>query len=103
MWICLNNAFLSIVSKGDDDNKLCVRARKRSHIAEIFPEVSSEIIESKDADYRFRVFIDRETVAKVIAVELKNISYDNFKNSVADKKLARAYGNIWAIMYDLQE
>lgn len=102
MWICLNNAFLSIVSKGGDKSKLCVRARRREHITNVFPD--AQVIESTNTDYAFRAFIKRDEVARVIAGRLENIDYDNFKNSTAkvDHDLAHAYGQVWGAMYNLQ-
>jgi len=103
MWICLNNAFLSIVSKGDDKSKLCVRARRREHITNVFP--GETIINNEGTDYAFRAYIARDKVARVIADSIANINYDNFKNSTArtDHDLAHAYGQVWNVMYNLQK
>jgi len=103
MWICFNDAFLSIVSKGPDPDKLCVRGRRREHITNVFPE--AEVIESNNTDYAFRAFIKREEVAEAVATRLKDINYDNFKNSTGkkDHDLAHAYSHIWGVMYNLQK
>ena len=101
MWICLNNVFISVVSKGEDKNKLCVRARRREHLAALFPK--ARIIEDGGTDYQYRAFIGREEVARVIGEALKNIDYDNFKSSVKDTTLHNGYSNVWGIMCDALE
>ena len=101
MWICLNNAFVSVVSKGDDAGKLCVRARRREHLVALFP--GAEIIANGGTDYEFRAYIARDEVARVIGAALKNIDYKNFKNSVKDEPLHSGYSNVWAVMQDALE
>lgn len=101
MWICLNDAFISVVSKGEDKSQLCVRARRRSHLQVLFPD--AEIIEGAGTDYAYRIFVDRKEVARVIGRRLADISYDNFKDSVGNYDLKRAYGKVWMIMSELQD
>ncbi|HPT47830.1 MAG TPA: hypothetical protein PLM07_18280, partial [Candidatus Rifleibacterium sp.] len=101
MWICLNNAFISVVSKGEDASKLCVRARRREHLAVLFP--GAKIIVHGGTDYQFRAYIARDEVARVIGEALKNINYDNFKDSVKDKPLHNGYSRFWCIMQDVIE
>jgi len=98
MWICLNNAFVSVVSKGDDAGKLCVRARRREHLTVLFP--GAEIIANGGTDYEFRAYIARDEVARVIGAALKNIDYKNFKNSVKDNALHNGYNRVWGVMKD---
>ena len=97
MWLCMNDAFFSVVSS-DDPNKLQVRARNKSHLETVFP--THEITEWPHRDYRFRIFVDRAEVAQLIAQRLMSINYTNFKNSVADKNLAHSYSEVWGTMYD---
>ncbi len=102
MWIALSDAFLSIVSKGKDKSKLCVRARRREHIERVFP--GEPVIDNAGTDYPFRAYIGRDKVADVISRQLKNLCYNNFKNSAKnDADLARAYGWVWAVMLQLRE
>ncbi|MFM0165739.1 hypothetical protein PQR39_35585 [Paraburkholderia sediminicola] len=102
MWICANNAFLSIVNSDQDPTVLMVRARRKGDIEAVFgPETQVTTIPGRD--YQFRAFIRRDIVGMVIAQALMDIDYGNFKNSVKDGYLHDAYAGVWSIMADLQE
>ena len=100
MWICLNNSFLSIVSDNKNPDLLLVRARKKGDIEAVFP--NTIVNENIGTDYKYRSFIDRRTVASVLADLALNIDYDNFKNSVVDPDRHDAYFDIWTTMYGFQ-
>jgi hypothetical protein len=101
MWILLNNAFFLIVSKDCPKDHLLVRARRSGDIEKVF---GRRIVVERltDADYLFRARIPREEVKEVIARELDRITYDNFKNSVADDDLHHAYTKIWSNLAEVQ-
>lgn len=102
MWICANNAFLSIVNSDQDPTVLMVRARRKGDIEATFgPE--TEVTTIPGRDYQFRAFIKRERVGHVIAQALVDINYGNFKNSVKDHHLHDAYAEVWGVMAGLQE
>lgn len=100
MWICMSDAFLSVVQVRGNPDLLMVRSRKRSHLEKLFP--NEEIGVSSDSDYRFRVFVERKVVAKIMADQVNGIAYTNFKNSVREKKLREMYSRWWADHYDYQ-
>jgi hypothetical protein len=102
MWICANNAFLSIVNSDRDPSVLMVRARRRGDIEAVFGP-SVEVTTIPGRDYQFRAFIKREIVGQVIAAALVNIDYENFKGSTKDRHLHDAYMQIWHVMEELQE
>lgn len=101
MWVCLNDAFLSIVYKDGQENELCVRARHPEHIQRVFP--LAKVIETKDGDYHYRSFIDRDEVIEVVSERFKQLAYSNFKRSVKEIELHNAYCEVWATMAHLQE
>ncbi len=102
MWVCLNNAFFSIVEPDDiGGDVLLVRARRKGDIEKVFPGVKVERIPGRD--YLYRALIQRELVAETIADQVRRICYDNFKNSVRDHKLHDAYSAFWSIHARLQE
>ena len=39
-------------------------------------------------------------MADTLALEIITIDYDNFKNSVTEAKLYRAFTDVWATMYE---
>lgn len=101
MWICINNAFLSIVRKDGKPNELCVRARRKSHINNVFP--GAKVVKTENNDYKYRTYIDDKEVAQVIAKQIADITYDNFKDTVEEHDLHRAYLNFWLIMSQYQD
>ena len=101
MWICLSDAFLSIVNSDRDPTVLMVRARRRGDIEAVFGP-SVEVTTLPQRDYQFRAFIRRDIVGTVIAQALMEIDYCNFKGSVRDKNLAHSYHEVWDIMQELQ-
>ena len=103
MWICHNKAFVSIVQPDPRDvtgDKLLVRSRRPGDIKKLFP--TATVKKTPGRDYLFRAFIDRAEVSAVVAQSVMDISYGNFKNSVADDRLHGAYSQVWSVMSRLQ-
>lgn len=100
MWVCLNDAFLSVVAKECGPDELLVRARRPGDIESVFPE--AKVKKSTSTDYAFRAVIKRAHVAQALAEAVMEVDYDNFKNSVADDDLHDAYGAFWNIHARLQ-
>lgn len=103
MWVCFNNGFVSAVENRDDKTMLIARARKRQHLIDIFPDKEKEIFSKENSDYEFRLNISKDEYAEVVAAAIRNIDYDNFKNSVTDKGLHDLYGRFWRLHFDYQE
>lgn len=105
MWIFLNDGFFSIVEDQNDSDRLVVRARNKDDIPTVFGVKPGRVIETRHRDYRYRIFLDRETVAKVIQEEVMSINYGNFKDSIAkdDKERKNAYTGVWSEMYQYQD
>jgi len=101
MWVFLNDAFLSIVQDMDDPDRLLVRARHEQDVENVFGAV--EVAETEDADYRFRTFLPRATVAEAMKKQTEAIDYTNFKNSVPDHKRHDAYMGVWQVMRRFQK
>ena len=100
MWLCLNDAFLSVVDKSTKRGCLLVRARRAGDIERVFP--GAAVRESVNTDYRYRADVLRTAVADMVAERIKAIDYDNFKDSVADDELHNAYSSVWSVMGRLQ-
>ena len=101
MWVFLSNSFLSIVQDRNDHDRLLVRARFPKDIERVFPD--AETFEGIGMDYRFRAFIPRSEVVKVIAANVAKIDYDNFKSSVKEPDRHDLYMDVWSIMESAQE
>jgi hypothetical protein len=102
MWICQNNAFLSVVTDPTSAQHLLVRGRRQGDIEAVFG-TDYAVVTLPKRDYRFRAAIPRAVVAEALAKSVMNIDYGNFKNSVRDAALHDAYATVWGVMAQLQE
>jgi len=100
MWIFTNTGFLSVVAHRDKKDTLLVRGRRSGEIESIFPKAN--VYEMDNADYYYRSEIKRDEVARVMANQVQDIGYDNFKSSVSDNKRHDVYMDIWSIMHAYQ-
>lgn len=101
MWLCLNNAFLSVVDKAANPDNLLVRARRKGDITNVFPKATEKL--TLGTDYAYRAEISRGEVAEALKKMVFDLDYSNFKNSVEDHRLHNAYSSVWTIMGRLQE
>jgi hypothetical protein len=102
MWVMLNDAFFSIVSKDCAPDELMVRARRPGDIEKVFPETAGKVTEYTASDYHYRARVKRCDIARALAKEVASITYSNFKSSVKDYDLHNAYMRVWNAMADLQ-
>lgn len=102
MWLMLNDAFLSIVSKAPaKDGELLVRARRPGDIEKVFGR-RTKVTRATDSDYLFRAVIAKDDVALALQREVLRVDYGNFKDSVVDQSLHDAYMRVWGSMAQLQ-
>ena len=101
MWLCLNDAFLSIVQKDFPAGSLLVRARRPGDIEKVFGR-DVKVKRSTDSDYLFRAIVPIGQVKMAMERAVENISYENFKDSVKDHTLHLAYARVWSTMAGLQ-
>lgn len=107
MWIFKNNAFVSIVQDKDMDDQLWVRGRIRGDIERFLGGGDFEVLETNDADYRFRIPLSREAVRPLIGALVDDITYVNFKGSIAEDRGVEderhnAYMRAWQAMMGFQ-
>lgn len=100
MWICFNDAFVSIVTDNQKPGNMLVRARSRAHLANVFPK--RKITETTKSDYRWRVSVPKAEIAKLVAERITAIDYDNFKDSVREPRLHDMYATWWQDHYRYQ-
>jgi hypothetical protein len=99
MWVFTNTGFVSIVQHREQVDLMIVRARRAAHLQSLFP--GAEVLETKNADYRFRTFIHRGRVKDALAAAVDALDYPNFKNSIADASYHDAASAVWNVMYQL--
>ena len=78
-----------------------MRSRIAGDIEEVFPDAN--VMETPNADYRFRAWVSREKVIKTISEYVQNLKYINFKNSVEDQDRLKPLMRVWSTMYEHQE
>jgi hypothetical protein len=100
MWFCFNNGFVSAVENRDDKDGLVVRARRREHLVDNFP--NKNIVVGGSTDYKYRIFIGKKEFAEIIKDRIMDIDYGNFKNSVEDDDLHDLYSQFWRLHYRFQ-
>jgi hypothetical protein len=100
MWIFTNQGFISVVKKGPED-AFMVRARDKKHLTALFP--SKKVIETRQADYRWRCIIGQTELTAFMTRLSTSIDYDNFKNSIQDHEYHSACSKVWGVMYGYQE
>src|SRR5690349_17537495 len=60
MWLVTTDGFFSAVEDRDDATSVFVRARAREDAQRLADALSAAVIETPDADYRFRVRLSRK-------------------------------------------
>ena len=100
MWIFTSKGFVSIVNDYERPGNLLCRARAKKHLEELFP--GETITTTPKRDYRFRVSVPREVAVRIIANQVENITYNNFKNSIPEHDYHEACSDVWGVMYKYQ-
>ena len=103
MWLFTSKSFLSVVADKENPtgDRLLVRSRIAGDIEEVFSDAN--VMETSNADYRFRTWVSREKVNEAISEYVQNLNYINFKNSVEDQDRFRPLMRVWSTMYEHQE
>ena len=105
MWIFTPTAFVSIVAHRNKPGVLLVRARLKGDLERMFP--GCKVVETRQADYRFRAEIARGRVAELVREQLTVLDYDNVKNEIPHGAPVhdlrhRAMNRVWGVMNDAQ-
>ena len=112
MWLFTRYGFFSVTVSRQDPYKMQIRARAKEdlerlaefaatqgwHIGEHF----SEIIETPNADYRWRIICVPGQWAAIAEALAADVDYHNFKATITDPKRHRLYERVWHTMLDLQ-
>jgi hypothetical protein len=102
MWLCLTDAFFSVVrTRGLPEGHLLVRARRPGEIERYWP--TADVERTPGRDYLFRAVVPAEQVAEVMSAIVSDITYPNFKDSVKEPRLHEAYTRVWEAMGRIQD
>jgi hypothetical protein len=116
MWIFTTHGFFSITRTRQQPEMMQIRARQKEHLQNLQKRFTADgfgmlgnIIETPDADYRFRIITEPATVQIVLANLADDINYPNFKSAchAAGFDDNRTYINalhaVWTTMYSTQQ
>lgn len=106
MWIFLNDAFVSVVEDRADSSRLVVRARKEGDVERFLQGAMAaelRVVQTDHADYRFRAYVPRRVVARVLEAVALSLDYPNFKDSVEDDERHDVYSRVWSVALALDE
>lgn len=104
MWLMTNQGLVSVVQDRADANTLIARARQDGLLEQMLAEANLTHIsvwQDETADYPNRCKLSRMDFTDLVYTQVLRIDYDNFKNSVKDKKLASLYSRVWNVMTEL--
>jgi len=100
MWVCFNDAFVSIVTDPKNPGWLLVRARRKEHLQALFP--AQRVITTPKNDYRYRVSLPMLVVMETVSKRIQDLKYPNFKDSVKEDELHNMYAKWWGDHYKFQ-
>jgi hypothetical protein len=108
MWLFTTVGFFSVTRSKDEPEMMQVRARERHDLESLIAVagIDATILETPEADYRWRIIVRPKTATQVIALLVDRIDYSNFKNAVHDspgqENKAIPYMRVWSVMNGLQ-
>jgi len=101
MWAFTRDGFYSVVhDRYCQHDELMVRSRDKRDLVRLSKKVPlGTILETRNADYRYRAVIKRSCLAAYLSHEALEIDYDNFKSSIHgmddDDVREIAYHSVW--------
>ena len=103
MWLMTKFGFYSIVLK--DEGQFHIRSRERidiENLVRLVPLPDTEIFESSNADYRFRVIVGQGELTAVLEFLGKELDYGNFKDCIdrTPEQSHKPYHEVWSVLAD---
>jgi len=101
MWLFTETGFISVVRKNDRPDLYTVRSRDTQSLEPLAKFAKTEIIETPNGDYQYRIFVEPAVFTEWVADQASDISYDNFKNHVyktRGRKFVEALHEVWVAM-----
>lgn len=107
MWLFTPDSFISIVQHRDQPDLLLARARFPGDLGRLFPDRAHEVEETPDADYRYRLILDRKAAAQAVATAVCGVDYTNFKDEAGSRPQGTAarmtaLHQVWTALFRAQ-
>lgn len=115
MWIFTRHGFFSIVRSRQDPTRLMIRARNLQHLVTLQAHLVGkegagalgEILETPDADYRWRWIVEPQQAVAILALLASEIDYPCFKSecqrALGDSIYQCALHGVWNGMHRMQQ
>ena len=111
MWLFTKTGFVSAVAHRNKHGVILVRARDKESLTTLInycgsPDLPNAITHTPNADYPYRLEIDRSYFARWLTDTTYELDYDNFKNEVHYTRgddFAAPLHKVWAIMHDVED
>lgn len=106
MWLATQHGFYSIVQKAPDE--FHVRSRLKSDLENLIRlvEMDPGIHHWPQADYHFRIIVDRQQFTRIMGEMALALDYPNFKNRIASlpdqREKLDAFHRVWSLLAKLQ-
>jgi hypothetical protein len=109
MWIFSQYGFYSVVTGNEEVGKIQLRTRDRNHLENLknaIPELANVAITQTDnADYQYRLIVDKVVWTDIIMPKLSDIDYGNFKSRVEERfgrqaKYSKFLHRLWEAVYE---
>jgi len=105
MWLMTKHGFYSIVQKKPGEFHLRSRVRKDlENLVERVPLAGTKILDTKSADYAFRVIVGKDEVLSVMEFMGETLDYSNFKSHIArtpdQEQKHDVYADVWSLLSD---
>lgn len=86
MWLFTTMGFFSATLSPEQPDRIQLRARVREDLEKICNTYGfdREIIETPEADYRWRIILPQDEFAQLAAILASAVYYQNFKGAMAD-------------------
>jgi hypothetical protein len=105
MWVITTRGFYSVVAHVDDSTRALVRARAREDLGALGLVSDLRIVETPNADHRWRASVDRAAWVAAVALIADAVDYPNFKSAVAEQQgweRAEPLHDVWTTLRCLQ-
>lgn len=101
MWMMSRLGFYSIVQK--EPGRFHVRSRERRDLENLVRQIHlphAEILESRTADYAYRIILEADELPAVMKALGESITYDNFKGCIArtPDQAHKPYHEVWDVL-----
>ena len=104
MWLMTKHGFYSIVER--EPGEFHVRGREKQDLENLLEGVPHipdvKLFETPDADYGFRIVVDRDAVLSIMSFLGETLDYHNFKGKIdqTPDQSRKPYHKVWHVMAD---